>query len=149
MTMPAGKYYIGDLCYVLHDEWDEVCEIIFQTDHASGVRDGEFTLKDGRRFAIYSTAYGDGQYYDNYGRAYPVDAGSIGCVLESDIDVGNPDNNLSLGSIVEFTTDFETSGDRFTSKDWDGIIRFGIVEVDTDPVYDEEYGDVETDEGEY
>ena len=25
MTMKAGTYYIGDLCYVMHKEWDEVC----------------------------------------------------------------------------------------------------------------------------
>ena len=24
--MPAGKYYVGDLCYVMTDaEWDEMC----------------------------------------------------------------------------------------------------------------------------
>ena len=140
MTMPAGNYYVGDLCYVLHDEWDEVCEILFNTPEPHGVLDGEFTLKDGRRFAVYSTAFGDGQYYDNYGRAYPVDAGSIGCILYSDIDVGKSENDVELGNVVEFTTDFETGGGRFTSKDWDGIIRFGGVEIDTDPKYDEEYG---------
>lgn len=140
MTMPAGKYYVGDLCYVLHDEWDEVCEIIFNTPEPHGVLDGEFTLKDGRKFAIYSTAYGDGQYYDNYGRAYPVDAGSIGCILLEGIDQSNTENDITLGNVVEFATEFETSAGRFTSKDWDGIIRFGSVEIDTDPTYDEEYG---------
>jgi hypothetical protein len=29
MTMPAGRYYIGDLCYVMHDEWDEACALFF------------------------------------------------------------------------------------------------------------------------
>ena len=27
---PAGKYYVGDLCYVMHDEWDEVCGLFFK-----------------------------------------------------------------------------------------------------------------------
>ena len=28
MTMPAGKYYIGDLCYVMSDkEWEEFCSL--------------------------------------------------------------------------------------------------------------------------
>lgn len=142
MTMPAGKYYVGDLCYVLHDEWDEVCEIMFNTPEPHGVRDGEFTLKDGRRFATYSTKYGDGGYYDNYGRSYSVDAGLIGCVLVDDIDLNNKSNNVDGGNIIEFADAFETSGGRLTSNDWDGIIRIGGVEIDTDPVYD----DYESDE---
>lgn len=43
MTMPAGRYYIGDLCYVMHDEWDEFC------DHLD--YPGERKLKDGRKYA--------------------------------------------------------------------------------------------------
>lgn len=139
MTMPAGKYWVGDLCYVLHDEWSEVCDMIFV--NKNNVMDGEFTLKDGRSFAIYSTKYGDGVYYDNYGREYGVDAGCLGCVLVEDIDVGNTDNNIALGHVVEFTDEFVTGGeDPLTSKDWNGIIKFGVVEIDTNPVYDDEYG---------
>lgn len=143
MTMPAGKYYIGDLCYVLHDEWDEVCELMFENEHKC---DGEFTLKDGRRFATYSTKYGDGGYYDNYGRVYSVDAGLIGCVLVDDIDLTNESNNVDGGNIVEFSDAFETSGGRLTSNDWDGIIKIGHVEVNTDPVYDQYESDEYYDE---
>ena len=28
-TFPAGEYYIGDLCYVMHAEWGEVCNLMF------------------------------------------------------------------------------------------------------------------------
>lgn len=28
-TMPAGRYYVGDLCYVMDDVWDEVCDLMF------------------------------------------------------------------------------------------------------------------------
>ena len=46
MTMPAGTYYIGDLCYVFDDvEWKEICSIMFNTTNPSGVRDGEFEMK--------------------------------------------------------------------------------------------------------
>ena len=83
MTMPAGKYYVGDLCYVMdNDEWRQVCA---RTIQGEKIADGEFELPDGRRFAIYSTAYGDGGYYDQYGHTYSVDAGSIGCILMSDM----------------------------------------------------------------
>ena len=46
--MKAGTYYIGDLCYVMHDRWDEFCSI---TCSEHNVLDGEFNLKDGTRFA--------------------------------------------------------------------------------------------------
>ena len=55
--MPAGKYYIGDLCYVMHPEWDEFCRI---TISGNECLQGEFNLADGRRFATFTTAYGDG-----------------------------------------------------------------------------------------
>ena len=126
--MKAGTYYVGDLCYVLHDEWDEVCELIIK----DGVcLDGEFTLKDGRRFAMYGTAYGDGTYLDQSGNEYGVDAGSIGCILLSDINLDAEGNFLTGGNIVPFESDFHTDEE-------DGRIMFGSLIIDTDPVYDEE-----------
>lgn len=129
--MPAGKYYVGDLCYVLHAEWDEVCGLFFagRTDH--GCNEGEFNLKDGRRFACFNTAYGDGCYYDNSGRDYSVDAGSIGCILLDDIDMLNESNFLTGGNIVDFDRPFKTDSE-------DGVIKFGTVEIDTDPVDEDE-----------
>ena len=126
--MKAGTYYVGDLCYVLHDEWDEVCELIIKDNVCL---DGEFTLKDGRRFAIYSTAYGDGTYLDQSGNEYGVDAGSIGCILLSDINLESEGNFLTGGNIVPFENDFHTDEE-------DGRIMFGSLIIDTDPVYDEE-----------
>ena len=89
--MKAGTYYVGDLCYVLHERWDEVCELIIEGNRCL---DGEFNLKDGTRFAIYGTAYGDGNYFDQNGKSYDVDAGSIGCVLLDNIDLTNNENFL-------------------------------------------------------
>lgn len=122
MTMPAGKYYIGDLCYVMHPEWDEFCDI---TISGHECKDGEFTLADGRRFATYGTAYGDGVYPCTDGSELGVDAGLIGCILVADIrdDVTEADMR-KLGTIVEFASPFETSEDN-------GTIRFGSVRVDT------------------
>ena len=40
MTMPAGRYYIGDLCYVMSDEeWDEFCSLTIKDNKCF---DGEF-----------------------------------------------------------------------------------------------------------
>lgn len=118
-TMPAGRYYVGDLCYVMHDVWDEVCDLMFPYD-GRGVY-GKFKLKDGREFAVYSTMYGDGTYYDGSGRKYWVDAGVIGCILESDIRDPAPSNG---GNYIDFARNFKTGEDG-------GVIRFGNVYIDT------------------
>ena len=134
MTMPAGKYLVGDLCYVMHPEWDEVCGLLFadRTDH--GCNEGEFTLASGTRFAIYNTQHGDGTYLDEQKRAYPVDAGSIGCIRVE--DVNDPEAWLEGMNIIEFAEPFETSTDGVT-------IYIGNVEVytgweDAEEDYEEE-----------
>ena len=114
--MPAGKYYVGDICYVLHEVWDEVCDLIGN--------DGEFTLKDGRRFACYGTVYGDGCYRDQYGSEYGVDAGVIGCIKLEDIDMADLSNFTTGGQIRNFATEFKTGSDN-------GNIFFGEVLIPT------------------
>ena len=141
MTMKAGKYYVGDLCYVLHEAWDEFCSL---TIEGHKCLEGEFTLKDGRRFATYSTMHGDGVYRDQYKREYDVDAGLIGCILVDDINMTDPDsiNYLTGGQIVDFPSDFTTRGGRSDmGQDWDGVIQFGslYIETDSDGWDDEEY----------
>lgn len=121
-TMPAGRYYVGDLCYVMHDVWDEVCNLMFPNfDNGRGVY-GKFKLKDGREFAVHSTAYGDGLYRDGMGREYSVDAGVIGCILESDIR--DPEAHTSGGQVLDFIAEFDTWEDR-------GVIHFGVIAIDT------------------
>lgn len=134
--MPAGVYYVGDLCYVMSDEeWQDFCKI---TTEGRDCLDGEFTMPDGRRFATYSTKYGDGEYRDQYGYHYGVDAGLIGCILVDDIRAEKYDNLSSLGSIVKFEKDFNTKGGEEHSRCcWDGVIHIGHVRIETDPI--EEY----------
>ncbi len=121
--MPAGQYYIGDLCYVMSDaEWDDFCSITIQGHRCLS---GEFLLNDGRRFATHQTKYGDGLYKDQFGNRYGVDAGLIGCIRIDDIRVEKY-NIKELGAIVEFKTDFVTSYE-------DGVIKFGHISIDTDP----------------
>ena len=134
MTMPAGRYYVGDLCYVMSDkEWEEFCSLTIKDNKCF---DGEFNMPDGRRFATYGTAWGDGVYYDQYGHSYAVDAGLIGCILESDIKE-DIKNILDLGALIDMNTPFVTSGFR-GEKDWDGVIQFGTVMIETDPDYGDE-----------
>lgn len=114
--MPAGTYYVGDLCYVMHNEWDEVCDLMFK-DNPNGTS-GRFTLTDGRIFAIYFTAIGDGCYYDQNGHLYGVDSGTIGCILMEGIEPSN------FGNVVTFDEDFETSAK-------DGVLSFGHIRIET------------------
>ena len=134
MSMPAGVYYVGDLCYVMTDkEWDEVCGI---TISGSVCLEGEFQLKDGRRFTMYGTEWGDGVYRDQHGSEYSVDSGTIGCILLSDIMAEKYDDIQRLGSIVEITEDFSTGGGRGT-KEWDGVIHIGPIHIETSPEYED------------
>lgn len=136
--MPAGRYYVGDLCYVMTDEeWSEFCDLTLKGNE---VVDGEFALRDGRRFASYSTMYGDGAYPDQYGRLYSVDAGLIGCIRVEDIRADKYSDLTQLGSIVEFNTEFVTGGGR-GQRTWGGTIQFGAVAIET--------GDIEEEESEY
>jgi len=132
--MPAGRYMICDLCYVLTD--DEHEEFISLTIKNNQCLDGEFQFKDGRRFATYGTKWGDGEYHDQYGHTYSVDAGLIGCILMDDIRANKYDNLLQLGAIMEFKTDFVTGGGREDSG-WHGTIQFGHVVIETDPQYED------------
>lgn len=139
MTMPAGKYYIGDLCYVMDDkEWDEFCGITIKNHKCL---EGEFEMKDGRRFATYGTMWGDGAYYSNIGTEHSVDSGSIGCIRVEDIRANKYENIESLGAVVEFKMPFTTEGGRNEhGRDWDGVIRIGnvMIETNSDGEYDDE-----------
>jgi hypothetical protein len=121
----AGKYYVGDLCYVVSD--DNWMPLLERTDYLSI---GEFEYKGMRTYAD-STAYGDGTYYDNYGREYGVDAGLIGIMPIEAID-----NESNGGNIIEFENDFEVWSE-------EGLFRFGNITIDTkgEDEYDEEYYD--------
>ena len=136
MTMPAGRYYVGDLCYVMHPEWDEFCDI---TIDGNKCLEGEFNLKDGRRFATISTKWGDGEYKDQNGFFYGVDAGLIGCIRVEDIKDPEFDEEDPPGRVIEFTRDFVVRGGRSQlGRDWDGVIEIGHLVIDTDPQYEEE-----------
>lgn len=130
-VMPAGTYYVGDLCYVLGDRWGEFCDL---TINGMECLDGQFTMKDGTSFATYRTAYGDGQYSDNLGNVYGVDAGLIGCVKIDSIT----DKTIDLASMGAVHT-FERPFICYRTKD--GEIRFGNVRIDTGSMSEDFYYD--------
>lgn len=135
MTMPAGRYYVGDLCYVMtYGEWEDVCDVTCGPNGYE-VLNGEFDLSDGRRFATYSTMYGDGGYQCSDGAILGVDSGMIGCILVDDIRAPSGQTEVELrgyGTVIDFEKPFETG------SDGNGLIRFGDVTIET--------GDMEGDE---
>lgn len=127
----AGEYYIGDLCYVMHDRWEEVCDV---TDKLEGSL-GSLELKDGTKLFMDWTAYGDGKYYDNLGNSYPVDSGTLGVIEVKDIATEEL-KNITGGNIHKFDKDFQVSA-------VNGYFVFGDVIVNTDEQeeFDDEYSD--------
>lgn len=143
MTMPAGKYWIGDPCYVfphkgpMKDKWDELLAEVDFFDVSYG------ELDDGKiKVWAASTAYGDGRYIGSNGKAFPVDAGLIGIVpLETVQYLNRADNDLDyLGLFIEFD-------EPFVVRSQDGLFNFGHIEIDTGDECDD-YDDYSDDEDE-
>lgn len=153
-TLPKGKYYIGDPCYVIDDdEWmDALQSTRYFNLFVNGDCEGEYNEKDdqhgvferdGTLFAVSSTAYGDGEYpcvsLGSLVGTCGVDAGLIGAIPLEMIDLDAVNKNYSqgiegLGCVVEFAHPFNIEVS-------DGLIDFGEFSVETgdsaDGLYDE------------
>ena len=131
MTLPAGKYYIGDPCYVIDDDkWSDFCDILFKGN--GGSRNDEVTDFEGHPMFASGTAYGDGSYEGSDGVVYGVDAGLIGIVPVALIKKRGISEARRLGSIVTFKKPFEAY------KDDAHTFHFGDIDIPT--------GDVEEDD---
>jgi hypothetical protein len=74
---------------------------------------------------MFGTVYGDGYYYDQMGNGYPVDSGSIGCVLFDKIDEDIDEEYLKRsGKVLDITESFEVESE-------DGTIFIGPVTIYT------------------
>lgn len=119
VTLKAGKYWIGDCCYVLREEllegfrWVDFCEQFSDN--------GEKIVIDGQRVVAYSTEYGDGTYQSNIGAEFPVDAGLIGAVPEC---LWKGEGEPFGCTLVEFKGDVQCWAEN-------GTLTFGHVEIYT------------------
>lgn len=120
---PAGRYYIGDPCYVIKD-WSAACD----STQSGGKPIGR---ADGKEFVMLGTAYGDGGYPDQHENIYCVDSGTIGAVPLRD-DEQLDEHTLSLGKVHDFPEPFICYAEG-------GILHFGHITIDTKD--DEEYDD--------
>ena len=94
VPFPAGKYYIGDICYV-DDDGNEA----YAAFDWNGFEDGLYSSTKGS-FMVASTAYGDGGFEDNWGNMYGVDGGNIS-IMSANLLPKNWHNN-SLGVMFDF-----------------------------------------------
>jgi hypothetical protein len=80
LELPAGTYYLGDICYPLGST--PLYSAIFENStHACHYE------KAGLHVVIDSTAWGDGTYRDQMDYEYSVDSGTIGIVSLALIDM--------------------------------------------------------------
>ena len=128
MNPATVKYFIGDLCYVLNDEWGEVCSITLAPT-VDPEEDFFFELADGRTFHMIGTAYGDGVYNDQFGNCYPVDSGTIGAIRVDALDPVVLAEALEnrLGAVHEFPYELGA----FDAELENGLITFDRVTIDT------------------
>lgn len=127
VRVPAGKYVLGDPCYCfssgpagnLWDELGESCDW-FQDSPVGTVTVG------GKQYNVlgFGTAYGDGEYSDNYGQSYPVDAGLIGLVPLELVEALGVQVDESLHKVVELEYNTTCTVD-------EGDMAFGRYRIDT------------------
>ena len=126
MKLPAGKYFIGDPCYVLQskdnsdERWSKFCDLIYEDEDGNT---NEVTEFEGVPMYTGNTKYGDGYYLDNYGNGYGVDAGLIGAV-PMELCKQSKKEMDRLGRVVVFKKDFR-------ARSQDGIFYFGDIVIDT------------------
>lgn len=109
-TLPAGRYYIGDICYALDDDiYSDFWGV------KNNYEDGKYAYKS-YNFVVHSTYYGDGYYPSNSAdeMCYAVDAGVIGMVHEKLIKKNKLKCIGDLGSIHTFTGDISFEFDNGT-----------------------------------
>lgn len=109
-TLPAGRYYIGDLCYSLKEEIYE--KVLGGNGYATGYYETE-----GGLFMLDHTAYGDGSYESEVldtskrfevvkGFKYGVDAGIIGI---ASMNLCVPEEKVYGGTLHTFEEPVECS----------------------------------------
>lgn len=105
---PAGKYYIGDLCYALKDDVYKSCW--GKHDYQPGTFTVDANINGQTcKFSVNHTTWGDGFYRDSVsGNFYAVDAGVIGIVPLELCDPNNmKDGKIKGGHFIESTSNVQ------------------------------------------
>ena len=112
--IPAGRYYIGDPCYVVENsDWSA-----FLT-----------ALQDGMPWRAFNPlafrTFGDGLFRDNQDREYSVDSGMIGIIP---VQLMDATGNESGGQVLDFPHPF-----RCREHPQKNAISFGPVTIKVGP----------------
>lgn len=125
-TLSAGKYYIGDLSYVLRGmDWFKLSNAVYPTEISKGC----FGIHqfNNKIVAIFSTVvkYGSIAGYDTLNDKsirFAIDTGSIGIIKLSDVTYSK---NLNYGLVADYSERF------LVKKNDNGIIDFGHIKVNS------------------
>jgi hypothetical protein len=118
VTLPAGRYYIGDLSYAMKNS---VYHGVFGS---TGYSSGHYKTKDGE-FLLNRTAWGDGCYTASDGYEYGVDAAIIGI---ASMDVCNPEKDMYGGTLHTFTEPVKCT---FNNGRFEFSSGYWFLEIDT------------------
>jgi len=119
VTIPAGRYYLGDPCYVIRD--DDWIPLLENCDYFRNPV-GEV---GGYQILAFGTKHGDGVYFDKGGRKYGVDAGLIGLVP------------VAYGGREHQNREVEFESPTLCWND-DGVLHFGRITINTNLVSEDE-----------
>ena len=120
VVVPAGKYVLGDPCYSVPDEdWHMLLESCEYFEKPIGTVNGVQVL-------AFRTMYGDGEYKDNMGNKYGVDAGLIGLVPLEYADLTQINWGKEGPVIVEFKLNTHCY-----MHDESGMLEFGAYKIPT------------------
>ena len=118
---PAGRYYIGDPCYVLSDQvYDEVLGRYHDFCHAEYEQAGAMEVGD-LKVWFADCVEGESDYTDGF-NTYSNDTTLLSVIPEALVKPEGPDDN---GPIQEFHSDFEVE------RTGDGTLYIGNLVIDT------------------
>lgn len=131
LLMPAGRYFVGDPCYTAgidDNAWQKWCKVVDK----SGNDEVLAATYNGLPVVGLHTAYGDGQYFDESGGSYGVDAGLIGAVPAQLIEAMEitEDDLKHAGYWIDFEEAFAMR------RNPDGLLEIGHVQIQTGDSYD-------------
>lgn len=136
IALPKGTYYIGDLCYVVTQEWPELVSLYFQKQKENPNANLHNLTKAIPHTIVFNTG-SDGNYWlknktnPTQQIALSVDSGTIGLIDIKLLDKKVLEENLHLGHVKEFKSDFTVSFN-------DDKISIENLEIELDQEEDQE-----------
>lgn len=134
--LPPGRYWVGDPCYAITNDGDDIgiwfrlCDDMFAKEGGERGAAVAHDKESGFWFVASSTAHGDGTYEGSDGRTYGVDAGMIGVVPEffwGEHRIQSYWGGDAPNYLVDFPEPFSVSYEKE-----DGRIIIGHIEIVTD-----------------